>query len=112
MNKRFSTLLAAVMVAGGLSSTAMAAGKILDTTKYYHVALSGEANSRVIIGHSEDGKRDSVAIVKADDIKLYEDFNATLWKPTVEQKVNAAGGVYYEIKLVNKEGIICFKEGC
>ena len=104
MNKRFSTLLAAVMVAGGLSSTAMAAGKILDTTKYYHVALSGEANSRVIIGHSEDGKRDSVAIVKADDIKLYEDFNATLWKPTVEQKVNAAGGVYYEIKLVNKEG--------
>ena len=104
MNKRFSTLLAAVMVAGGLSSTAMAAGKILDTTKYYHVALSGDANSRVIIGHSEDGKRDSVAIVKADDIKLYEDFNATLWKPTVEQKVNAAGGVYYEIKLVNKEG--------
>ena len=104
MNKRFSTLLAAALVAGGLSSTAMATGKILDTTKYYHVALSGDAASRVIIGHSEDGKRDSVAIVKADDIKLYEDFNATLWKPTVEQKVNAAGGVYYEIKLVNKEG--------
>ena len=104
MNKRFSTLLAAALVAGGLSSTAMAAGKILDTTKYYHVALSGDATSRVIIGHSEDGKRDSVAIVKAGDIKLYEDFNATLWKPTVEQKVNAAGGVYYEIKLVNKEG--------
>ncbi|WP_301842633.1 DUF6383 domain-containing protein [uncultured Parabacteroides sp.] len=104
MNKRFSTLLAAALVAGGLSSTAMATGKILDTTKYYHVALSGDAASRVIIGHSEDGKRDSVAIVKADDIKLYEDFNATLWKPTVEQKVNAAGGVYYEIKLVNKDG--------
>ena len=103
MNKRFSTLLATALVAGGLSSTAMAQ-KVLDTTKYYHVALSGDANSRVIIGHSEDGKRDSVAVVEADDIKLYEDFNATLWKPTVEQKVNAAGGVYYEIKLVNKEG--------
>ncbi|WP_456088051.1 DUF6383 domain-containing protein [Parabacteroides sp.] len=104
MNKRFSTLLATVLVAGGLSSTAMAAGKLLDTTKYYHVALSGDANSRVIIGHSEDGKRDSVAIVKTDNVKSYEDFNATLWKPTVEQKVNAAGGVYYEIKLVNKDG--------
>ena len=95
--------MATALVAGGLSSTAMAQ-KVLDTTKYYHVALSGDANSRVIIGHSEDGKRDSVAVVEADDIKLYEDFNATLWKPTVEQKVNAAGGVYYEIKLVNKEG--------
>lgn len=47
MNKRFSTLLATALVAGGLSSTAMAQ-KVLDTTKYYHVALSGDANSREI----------------------------------------------------------------
>lgn len=111
MSKRLSTLLAAALVAGGLSSFAAEAEKslTLNPKKYYQICKMDGENmdatiGRLIIGHSEDGKRDSLVFVKAEEIKRYEDFNATLWKPTVTQKVDEAGHVYYALSFVDKEG--------
>ena len=103
MNKKFSTLLAGILLAG--SSFSAMAQKVLEPEKYYHVALAASATDRLIIGHSADGKRDSVAFVTADDAaKSYEAFNATLWKPTVKEVIDEKGHVSYEFNLENKDG--------
>ena len=53
MNKRFSTLLATVLVAGS-SFSAMAASVEVDTLKYYQIKADSKA---LIIGQGEDGAR-------------------------------------------------------
>ena len=116
MNKRFSTLLAAALVAGGFSFNTMAVAAatstefVLDATKYYQVHLdqsdaSGTPAARLLaIGHSTDGKRDSLVFVTPESIDSYEALTSTMWKVSMEQKVDALGGVYYAMTLTDKDG--------
>ena len=96
MNKKFSTLLAAFLVAGGLGSSAFADNLVVKTSEYFQLK-AGE--SYLIVG--EGAVRDSLALI--DDLSSLNEFNKTLWRVNVEQQKNADGLVTgYKYYLVNK----------
>ena len=90
MNKRFSTLLAAALVAGGLSSTVMAADTTPDKDKYYRL----EDGSSNVLG--VDALKTDSLVLAAKGTSLDDRF---FWTITKENTATATD-VY---KLVNKE---------
>ena len=102
MNKRFSTLLAAVMVAGGLSSTAMATDKTVSFKVNEYVQLTLESKFLVV---GEGTTRDSLALQDKGDntCATLEEFNKTLWKLNVTPEKDQYGLVTgYKLSLENK----------
>jgi len=102
MNKRFSTLLATVLVAGS-SFSAMAASVEVDTLKYYQIKADSKA---LIIGQGEDGAKDSLALITTPttDASL-KDYNASLWRIDVDKTTDPTTGARYAVvKLINKNG--------
>ena len=102
MNKRFSTLLAAVLVAGS-SFSAMADAVEVDTLKYYQIEAGGKA---LIIGQGKDGAKDSLALItKPTTDDALKDYNASLWRIVVDKTTDPTTGARYAVvKLVNKNG--------
>ncbi|MBC5634903.1 DUF6383 domain-containing protein [Parabacteroides hominis] len=106
MNKRFSTLLAAALVAGSSFSVQAASGNENEATlkksleKYYQMKTGEDL---VVIGHGET--RDSLAVWAAKDIQSLEDFNETLWRVEFTP-VKAANGqiAQYEMRIFSKVG--------
>ncbi|MBP3519417.1 MAG: hypothetical protein J6K31_13690 [Parabacteroides sp.] len=103
MNKRFSTLLATALVAGGAFSAQAAGDEAAlkeSLGKYYQLKTGSDF---VVIGHGET--RDSLAVWKADAIKSIEDLNETLWRVEFTP-VKASNGQIsqYEMRLFNKVG--------
>ena len=99
MNKKFSTLLAAALVAGGLGSSAFAEQYFLN--KYVQLQID---NKPLVVG--ESAVRDSLAFVRTattqNPLDLYE-FNQTLWQFVVEAKTGANGlADGYNVYLQNK----------
>ena len=103
MNKRFSTLLAAALVAGGLSSTVMAASVTPDKDKYYRLVAqdalattNGDVQTAFLGLHSI--KTDSLILTKAagGDNVLSDRY---FW--TIKTTTTASGGTVYT--LINKE---------
>ena len=95
MNKRFSTLLATALVAGGLSSTAMAAG--YPVGDYVQIKVGTKF---LVVG--EGVTRDSLALVDAPKNSL-EEYNKTLWKLNVTPKKDANGMIEgYSVSVENK----------
>ena len=90
MNKRFSTLLAAALVAGGLSSTVMAADTTPDKDKYYRL----EDGSSNVLG--VDALKTDSLVLATKGTSLDDRF---FWTITKENTATATD-VY---KLVNKE---------
>ncbi|WP_455644032.1 DUF6383 domain-containing protein [Parabacteroides sp.] len=104
MNKRFSTLLAAALVAGSSFSVQAASGDeaaLKESLEKYYQLKTGD--DFVVIGHGET--RDSLAVWKAADIKSIEDVNETLWRAEFTP-VKAANGqiAQYEMRIFNKVG--------
>ncbi len=98
MNKKFSTLVAALLVAGGMSSSAFATDKTIDVTKFFTLDNNGKS---LIVG--EDATRDSLALLDPNTVKSLYDLNKTLWKVSVEPVKNADGLVKaYRVYLENK----------
>ncbi|WP_456088040.1 DUF6383 domain-containing protein [Parabacteroides sp.] len=98
MNKRFSTLLAAVLVAGGLSAV-NASPADLSAKKYYHLK---EATSNKYVGLSDE-------TLKADSLCLYDPATLTvkqvdqlLWSVSEKRVATANGGVVYQYEFTNK----------
>ena len=103
MNKRFSTLLATVLVAGS-SFSAMADPINVDTLKYYQIK-AGDSKA-LIIGQGEDGAKDSLALITTPttDASL-KDYNASLWRIDVDKTTDPTTGARYAVvKLINKNG--------
>ena len=97
MNKKFSTLLAAFLVAGGLGSSAFAQSTTYPINKYVQLKIDGKP---LVVG--ESAVRDSLAFVKTGTLDLYE-YNQTLWKFVVEPRTNSNGLTNgYRIYLENK----------
>ena len=97
MNKKFSTLLAAFLVAGGLGSSAFAENLEVKTSEYFQ--LKDADGCYLIVG--EGAVRDSLALI--DELKSLNELNKTLWRVNVEQQKNADGLVTgYKYYLVNK----------
>ena len=99
MNKRFSTLLAAVLVAGGLSSVANAIPADLSAKKYYHLK---EATTNKYVGLSEEA-------VKADSLCLYDPASLTvkkvdqlLWSVSEKRVAGPNGTTIYQYEFTNK----------
>ena len=101
MNKKFSTLLAAFLVAGGLGSSAFADDLKVKTSEYFQ--LKDAHDHYLIVG--EGAVRDSLALVSEDDFKSLNDLNKTLWRISVETQKDANGFVtgnkYYLENKVN-----------
>ena len=98
MNKRFSTLLATALVAGGLSAV-NASPVDLSAKKYYHLK---EATSNKYVGLSDE-------TVKADSLCLYDPAVLTvkqvdqlLWSVSEKRVATANGGVVYQYEFTNK----------
>ena len=89
MNKKFSTLLAAFLVAGGLGSSAFAADLVVKTNQYFQ--LTTAAGDYLIVG--EGAVRDSLALVSSSDFESLNDLNKTFWRVTVETQKDANGFV-------------------
>ena len=89
MNKKFSTLLAAFLVAGGLGSSAFADDLKVKTSEYFQ--LKDAHDHYLIVG--EGAVRDSLALVSEDDFKSLNDLNKTLWRISVETQKDANGFV-------------------
>ena len=107
MNKKFSTLLAAALVAGGLGSSAFAQETPTEPTypinKYVQLTIGSKP---LIVG--ESSVRDSLAFVRATTeeaggpLDLYE-FNQTLWQFVAEPKTGSNGLPNgYNVYLQNK----------
>ena len=98
MNKKFSTLLAAFLVAGGLGSSAFAQSTgTYPINKYVQLQIDSKP---LVVG--ESAVRDSLAFVKTGTLDLYE-YNQTLWKFVVEPRTNSNGLTNgYRIYLENK----------
>ena len=95
MNKKFSTLLAAFLVAGGLGSSAFA--DQYRVNKYVQLQINGLP---LVVG--ESAVRDSLAYGNQVNPDLYE-FNQTLWQFVVEAKTGANGlADGYNVYLQNK----------
>ena len=95
MNKKFSTLLAAFLVAGGLGSSAFA--DQYRVNKYVQLQINGQP---LVVG--ESAVRDSLAYGNQVNPDLYE-FNQTLWQFVVEAKTGANGlADGYNVYLQNK----------
>ena len=99
MNKRFSTLLATVLVAGGLSSVANATPADLSAKKYYHLK---EATTNKYVGLSEEA-------VKADSLCLYDPASLTvkkvdqlLWSVSEKRVAGPNGTTIYQYEFTNK----------
>ena len=105
MNKRFSTLLAAVLVAGS-SFSAMAGSPVeVDTLKYYQIT-AGDSKA-LIIGQGKDGAKDSLALIEmpAANASSLKDYNESLWRIVVDKTTDPTTGARYAVvKLVNKNG--------
>ena len=103
MNKKFSTLVAALLVAGGMSSSTFAAqSKTIHFTKYFTLTkeVGGEAKALIV---GEDATRDSLALVGIEDVNSLYDLNKCLWKVSVEPVKDANGLVKaYRVYLENK----------
>ena len=111
MNKKFSTLLAAALVAGGLGSSAFAQTTPFPVNEYVQLKVGDQF---LVVG--ESANRDSLALLNenySDPGKTYstekpyelsiEDINKTLWKFTVKE-VKDANGLHkgYDVYLENK----------
>ncbi|WP_287621879.1 DUF6383 domain-containing protein [Parabacteroides sp.] len=96
MNKKFSTLVAAFLVAGGMSSSMFAVDKTFKVDTYVTLENGGKS---LIVG--EDASRDSLALTNSFS-SLY-DYNKHLWKVSVEAEKNADGLIKgYNVYLENK----------
>ena len=103
MNKRFSTLLAAALVAGSSFSVQAASDEAAlkeSLEKYYQMKTD---DGLVVIGHGET--RDSLAVWADNNIQSLEDFNETLWRVEFTP-VKAANGqiAQYEMRIFSKVG--------
>lgn len=101
MNKRFSTLLAAALVAGGFSFNAMAASTEYPIGEYVQFKVGEKF---LIVG--EGATRDSLALVadptSATSMTL-EGINKTLWKLNLTPVKDANGLIAkYEVSIENK----------
>ena len=96
MNKKFSTLLAAFLVAGGLGSSAFATDYPIN--QYVQLKMNSKP---LIVG--ESAVRDSLAFVKSGyEGDLYS-FNQSLWRLVVEEKKGSNGLLEsYNVYLENK----------
>ena len=109
MNKKFSTLLAAALVAGGLGSSAFATN--FPIGKY--VQLKTADGKYLVVG--ESSVRDSLALVDVNYVNpsSIEDVNKSLWK-FIAKEVKDANGLSagYEVYLENKVngGIVLTKQ--
>ena len=99
MNKKFSTLLAAFLVAGGLGSSAFAQSTgTYPINKYVQLQING---GTLIIEESAD--RDSLGYAKSEYKKDLYSYNQTLWRFVVEAKKGPNGLPNgYNVYLQNK----------
>ena len=94
MNKKFSTLLAAALVAGGLGSSAFAADLEVKTNQYFQLELApGGIGSGKYLIVGEGAVRDSLALISRSDFESLNDLNKTFWRVTVETQKDANGFV-------------------
>ena len=105
MNKRFSTLLAGVLLAGGTFSvqtvSADEAALLKSLGKYYQVEVA--TDKYLVIGQGE--MRDSLAVWKKADIKTLDQLNETLWSVKFTPVIGSNGQIAeYEMRLFNKVG--------
>ena len=102
MNKKFSTLLAAFLVAGGLGSSAFAQTVPVKSSEYFQLELNGK-----YLGVGEDAVRDSLALIDLNDEEFdsLNGLNKTLWRVSVETNKDANGFItstkYYLVNKVN-----------
>ena len=97
MNKKFSTLLAAALVAGGLGSSAFAADFTVDLNKRIQLTLGSE---KLIVG--ESSVRDSLAL--ASYAASIYDSHKQNWQLTLTPVKDANGfTTYYDVYLENQE---------
>ena len=106
MNKRFSTLLAAALVAGSTFSAFAATDKVKEEsqTKYFQLktgtkgSISGDF---LAIGYGET--RDSLVVRKSTDIKSLADVNETLWRTEFTPVKGSNGAVAeYHLRFFHK----------
>ena len=98
MNKKFSTLLAAFLVAGGLGSSAFATDYPIN--QYVQLKVGSQC---LVVG--ESAVRDSLALVDVDytNPSSIEEVNKSLWKFTVKEVKDENGlSKGYEVYLENK----------
>ena len=105
MNKRFSTLLAGVLLAGGTFSvqtvSADEAALLKSLGKYYQVEVA--TDKYLVIGQGE--MRDSLAVWEKADIKTLDQLNETLWSVKFTPVIGSNGQIAeYEMRLFNKVG--------
>ena len=103
MNKKFSTLLAAFLVAGGLGSSAFAQTSVkYKSSRYFQLENGGKY---LIV--AEGSERDSLALVAPTSGKFesLEQLNKTLWRVSVETIKDDNGFItatkYYLVNKVN-----------
>ena len=107
MNKKFSTLLAAALVAGGLGSSAFAADITVDLNKRIQLMLGSE---KLIVG--ESSVRDSLALVSSAN-SIY-DYHKQNWQLSLTPVKDANGfTTHYDVYLENQENgaVALTKEG-
>ncbi|HIX85142.1 MAG TPA: hypothetical protein H9848_00815 [Candidatus Parabacteroides intestinigallinarum] len=107
MNKKFSTLLAAALVAGGLGSSAFAADITVDLNKRIQLMLGSE---KLIVG--ESSVRDSLAL--ASYAASIYDSHKQNWQLTLTPVKDANGfTTHYDVYLENQENgaVALTKEG-
>ena len=104
MNKRFSTLLASALLAGGLSTTAMGAilipaGSAPSAVKaetYYYLS-DGTGANYMQIGQAE-GKTDSLSVIAPGDITTAKLTDRALWQVGINiDEITGAVSSYYFI---------------
>ena len=110
MNKKFSTLMASMLLAGGLFSTADAAIQDMDLGQYYKMAVAGQgvaAKAYYLDSDSNDGWYSEAAVANADrDGSCWwtvEQILDPVTKKPIAYKLKNKKGIYYKVKADGKE---------
>ncbi|RHJ78543.1 DUF6383 domain-containing protein [Parabacteroides sp. AM08-6] len=101
MNKKFSTLLASVLLVGS-SFSAMANKVVTETSVYYQLKVGDK-----VLVIEEGTAKDSLALIEAPDVKTASlvDYNASLWRLEAKESTDESTGAKTAIlKFVNKAG--------
>ncbi|RHJ74989.1 hypothetical protein, partial [Parabacteroides sp. AM08-6] len=103
MNKKFSTLLAGILLVGS-SFSAMATMDKTDTSVYYQLKV--DESKVLVIGEGEGTAKDSLALIPAPAVTAgLVEYNKSLWRLEAKEATNeTTGAKYVVLKFINKAG--------
>uniref|UniRef100_UPI000FF2C170 hypothetical protein n=1 Tax=Parabacteroides sp. AM08-6 TaxID=2292053 RepID=UPI000FF2C170 len=108
MNKKFSTLLAGILLVG--SSFSAMAQETINSSQFYQLGVNGQDDVLIV---DKSGVKDSLVAKPVAELTTYEEINQSLWKIDVEPVKFQGTVAGYTFTLTNKSGtkLMLSKEG-